>query len=101
MQNANKVCHVKKKHYLCAMKSVVDISCFSSGKWLEMRVFDGLRGGVRLAGQTVDSCRYGLAFAGVRALAANEDSATIMQYGSKKIFLVLLKFFGLSLPRNI
>ena len=62
------VCSFKKKHYLCAMKSVVDISCLSSGKWLEMRVFDGLRGGVRLAGETVDSYGYGRAFAGILAL---------------------------------
>ena len=41
------------------MKNVVDISCFSSGKRLGMRVFDGLRGGVRLAGQIVDSYTYG------------------------------------------
>ena len=49
----------KKKYYFCAMKSIVDISLFSSGKRLEMRMFDGLRGGVRLAGQTVDSYGYG------------------------------------------
>ena len=28
------------------MKNIVDISCFSSGKRLEMRVFDGLRAGL-------------------------------------------------------
>jgi len=51
------------------MKNVVGISYFSSDKWLEIRVFDGLMGWVRLAGQTVDSCRYGLeacAYLGVR-----------------------------------
>jgi len=42
------------------VKSEVSISCFSSGKWLEMRVFDGLRGWVRLVGQTVGGCRCGL-----------------------------------------
>jgi len=41
------------------MKDVVDTSCFSSGKRLEMREFDGLRGWVKLAVQTVDSYRYG------------------------------------------
>jgi len=40
------------------VRSEVDISCFSSGKGLEMRIFDGLRGGVRLAGETVDSYGY-------------------------------------------
>ena len=50
----------KKKHYLCAMKNVIDISCFLSGKRLEMRMFDGFSGWVRLAEQTVDSCGYGL-----------------------------------------
>jgi len=44
------------------MKNVVDISCFSSDKRLEMRVFDGLRGGVMLAGETVDSYGYGRNF---------------------------------------
>jgi len=33
------------------VKSVVDISCFSSGKRLEMRVFDGLRAGLGLRGK--------------------------------------------------
>ena len=42
------------------MKNVVDISCFSSGKRLEMRVFDGLKGWIRLAMQTVDSYGYGM-----------------------------------------
>ena len=42
------------------MRSVVDISCFSSGKRLGMRVFGDLRVWVRLAGQTVGSYRYGL-----------------------------------------
>jgi len=51
---------LEKKCYLCGVKSEVGISCFSSGKWLEMRMFDGLRGEVRLGGQTVDSYRYGL-----------------------------------------
>ena len=41
------------------MKNVVYISCLSSGKRLEMRVFNGLRGGVRLVGKTVDSYGYG------------------------------------------
>jgi len=50
----------RKKRYLCAMKNVVDISCFSSGKWLEMRIFDGLMGLFRLGEQTVDSYEYGL-----------------------------------------
>ena len=42
------------------MKNIVDISCFSSGKWLEMRIFDGLRGWGRLTGQIVDGYGYGL-----------------------------------------
>ena len=48
-----------KMCYLCGLKSEVGISCLSSGKWLEMRIFDGLRGLFGLVGQTVDSCRYG------------------------------------------
>jgi len=83
------------------MKSVVDISCFSSGKWLEMRVFDGLSGWFRLTGETIDSNRCGLAFAGIWALAANENSATRKQYGSEKHFLGVVTFFCLSLPRKL
>jgi len=41
------------------MKNVVDISCFSSDKWLEMRMFDGLSGWISLARKTVDCYRYG------------------------------------------
>ena len=41
------------------MKNVVDTSCFSSDKWLEMRMFNGLRGGIRLARKTVDCYGYG------------------------------------------
>jgi len=61
------------------MKNVVDISCFSSDKRLEMRVFDGLMGWVRLAEQTVDRNRCGLeacAYLGVsrkRATAWHKD----------------------------
>ena len=59
IKSKKKVCCFKKKHYFCIVKSVVDNSCLSSGKRLEKKMFDGLRGGSRLAGQTVDSYRYG------------------------------------------
>ena len=52
------------------MKGVVGISCFSSGKWLEMRVFDGLSGLFRLVRQTVECHWYGLKHAYIYALAA-------------------------------
>ena len=85
----------KKKYYFCTMKNAVDIFCFSSGKRLEMRMFDGLRGWVRLAGRTVDNCRYGRTFAGIRAFAANEDSTTRKHYGSEKHFLGVVNIFWL------
>ena len=51
---------LEKKYYFCGVKSVVGILGFSGGKWLEMRIFDGLRGWDRLGGQTVDCYGYGL-----------------------------------------
>ena len=48
------------------MKNVVDVSWFSSGKRLEMRIFDGL---IRLAGQIVECYGYGLKHAYIYALA--------------------------------
>jgi len=59
------------------MKNVVDISCFSSEKWLEMRVFDGLMGWDRLAWQTVDSYKYGRTFAGICALTCKMWSSSV------------------------
>ena len=61
------------------MKNVVDILCFSSDKRLEMRVFDGLRGLVRLAGQTVEYCGYGRKHARIYALAEAMDS--VVRFG--------------------
>ena len=53
------------------MKSVVGVSCFLSDKRLEMRIFDGLRGGVMLAGHTVDSYGYGRHHTHIYALWRN------------------------------
>ena len=57
------------------MKSVVGILGFSGGKWLEMRMFDGLMGWFRLGGQTVDSYGCGRTFSVIYALTAISDSA--------------------------
>ena len=58
-KTSRKYLKYQKKCYLCTVKSVVDASCFSSDKRLEMRIFDGLSGWIRLAGKTVDCYGYG------------------------------------------
>jgi len=86
-KTSRKYLKYQKKCYLCTVKSVVDASCFSSDKRLEMRIFDGLSGWVRLAKQTVDSYRYGRAFVGIWAFTASARhcSRTIKKEIERKI----------------
>ena len=76
------------------MKSVVDVSCFSSDRRLEMRVFDGLMGWVRLAGQTVDSYGYGMETCAYFGVVCNAWATVWLNRQKKKEKTIMQKLFS-------
>ena len=65
----------------------------SSGKWLEMRIFDGLKGWVGLVGETVDSYGYGLEICAFLGVVGNAGAT--QHFDSEKSYnFEINKYYG-------